>query len=119
MDASNVNTSSLNKEILKPLIERFRKQVIKAKVNSEPQELIKYIGKDNFEELVDVVNKVDYLSRNGVKTKIDKSPEDPMVIDYYEQVERAKHIYNNIDNYYANNFGDTNSSVLEETAKTR
>ena len=119
MDASNVNTSSLNKEILKPLIERFRKQVIKAKVNSEPQELIKYIGEDNFEELVDVVNKVDYLSRNGVKIKIDKSPEDPMVIDYYEQVERAKHIYNNIDNYYANNFGDTNSSVLEETAKTR
>ena len=54
-------------------------------------------AEDNFEELVDAVNKVDYLSRNGVMPKIDKSPEDAMVIEYFEQIERVKQIYNNID----------------------
>ena len=117
LDNSNYNTSSMIKALLQPLLQKFRKQVIRAKINSEPQELIKYIGEDNFEELVDTVNKVDYLSRNGVMRKIDKSPEDAMVIEYFEQIDRVKQIYNNIDNYYANKFGDLPISELEETTK--
>ena len=104
LDASNHNTALITKNLLQPLLQKFRKQVIKAKINSKPEELIKYIGEDNFEELVDAVNKVDYLSRNGVIAKFDESPEDSMVIEYYEQVERVKQIYINIDSYYANKF---------------
>lgn len=102
LDVSNNNTASIVKQLLKPLLEKFRKQVIKAKINSNPDELIKYIGNDNFEELVDAVNKVDYLARNGVASKIYTCPYDYMVIEYFEQVERVKKIYINIDNYYEN-----------------
>ena len=115
LDTSNRNTAQITKNLLQPLLQRFRSQVIKAKINAEPEELIRYIGKDNFEELVDVVNKVDYLSRNGVVPKIDSSKDDEMVLEYFRQVERVKKIYENIDDYYRNNA----SSLGEEPVKNR
>ena len=105
LDNSNFNTSSLIKDLLQPLIQKFRKQVVKAKINSDPKELIEYIGEDNFEALVDVVNKVDFLYRNGLTSKITKSPEDSMIKEYFEQIKKAEQIYINIDNYYSNKFG--------------
>ncbi len=103
MDASNFNTALITKNLLQPLVSKFREQVIKAKVKADRNELIRYIGEDNFEELVDAVNKVDYLSRNGVVRKLNTSQDDSMVKEYYEQVERVKKIYINIDNYYNSN----------------
>lgn len=99
-DLSNENTAQITKNLLVPLIEKFRSQVIKAKINSDRQELIRYIGENNFEDLVDAVNKVDYLSRNGVIAKIEREVDDPMVIEYKEQVKRVSEIYDNIDKYY-------------------
>ncbi len=119
LDISDNNTNLITKNLLQPLLQKFRKQVIKAKINANPEELIMYIGKDNFEELVDTVNKVDYLSRNGVKYKIDKFPEDDMVIDYFSQVERAKKIYMNIDSYFINKFGNISNDDFEENTKKR
>lgn len=115
LDTSNRNTAQITKNLLQPLLQRFKSQVIKAKINAEPEELIRYIGKDNFEELVDAVNKVDYLSRNGVIPKIDSSKDDEMVLEYFRQVERVKKIYENIDDYYRNNA----SSLGEEPVKNR
>lgn len=119
LDASNWNTALITKNLLSPLIQKFRKQVIKAKVNAKPEELIKYIGEDNFENLVDAVNKVDYLSRNGVASKIDKSPEDTMVLEYFEQVRRVEKIYISIDDYYSNNFGSISTRGYEDSEKHR
>lgn len=119
LDNINYNTTAITKRLLQPLVQKFRQQVIRAKVNAKPEELIMYIGEDNFEELVDTVNKVDYLSRNGVISKIDKSPEDTMVIEYFQQVERAKQIYINIDSYYANKFGNSQTDGFQETIKKR
>lgn len=104
-DVSNHNTALITKNLLKPLLLKFRQQVVSAKVKADCNELIRYIGKDNFEELVDVVNKVDYLFRNGVVPRIDTSPDDEMVKEYFKQVKRAKRIYSNID-YYGNNMGN-------------
>ncbi len=101
-DVSNTNTSLLTKNILKPLLSKFRKEVIRAKITADPNKLIKYIGKDNYEDLVDVVNKIDYLARNGVEYKINTSPDDEMVKEYFIAVENAKNIYLNIDTYYSN-----------------
>lgn len=115
LDTSNRNTAQITKNLLQPLLQRFRTQVIKAKINAEPEELIRYIGEDNFEELVDAVNKVDYLSRNGVVPKIDSSKDDKMVLEYFRQVERVKKIYENIDDYYRNNA----SSLGEKSVKNR
>lgn len=119
LETSNCNTALITKKLLYPLIQKFRQQVIKAKVNAEPKELVKYIGKDNFENLVDVVNKVDYLARNGVASKIDKSPKDSIVLEYFEQVERVKQIYISIDDFYANNFGTFTLDVYENSVKRR
>lgn len=103
LDINNHNTALITKNILQPLVLKFRKQVISAKINANPEELIKFIGKNNFEDLVDAVNKVDYLSRNGVTSKIDTLPQDKMVKEYLEQVERVKQIYSDIDDYYKDN----------------
>ena len=99
-DKSNRNTASLTKKLLKPLLIKFKKQVIRAKINSNHEELTRYIGEENYEELVDAINKVDYLTRNGVAHKIDNSPEDEMVKEYYEELARVNKIYSNIDKYY-------------------
>lgn len=117
-DVSNHNTALITKNLLKPLLLKFRQQVISAKVKADRNELIRYIGKDNFEELVDVVNKVDYLSRNGVVPKIYTSPNDEMVKEYFEQVERAKKIYSNID-YYSNNIENLIITSNNEIKKSR
>lgn len=84
------------------------------KLNIDFKGLLPYIvaaftavyGEDNFENLVDAVNKVDYLSRNGVIPKIEKAPEDDIVVEYLEQVDRVKQIYNDIDEYYNEHFGE-------------
>lgn len=103
-DVSNYNTALITKNLLQPLLLKFRSQVISAKINADQNELTRYIGQNNFEELVDVVNKVDYLSRNGVINKIETSPEDELVKEYFKQVNRAEKIYHNIDDYYDNNY---------------
>lgn len=103
-DVSNYNTALITKNLLQPLLLKFRSQVISAKINVDQNELTRYIGQDNFEELVDVVNKVDYLSRNGVINKIETSKEDELVKEYFKQVNRAEKIYHNIDDYYDNNY---------------
>ena len=103
-DVSNYNTALITKNLLQPLLLKFRSQVISAKINADQNELTRYIGQDNFEELVDVVNKVDYLSRNGVINKIETSSEDELVKEYFKQVNRAEKIYHNIDDYYDNNY---------------
>ena len=117
-DTGDYNTAKLTKELLQPLIKRFRKQVIKAKVNSNPQLLIEYIGLENYENLVDAVNKVDYLSRNGLASKLEYDKENPIVAEYYEQVERVRQIYINIDEY-ANNLGllSPDESPIKGTSK--
>ena len=104
-NTSNKNTYNITRELLQPLIKKFRKQVIRAKVNSTPQLLIEYIGLENYEDLVDAVNKVDYLTRNSLTYKLEHDKENPIVTEYYEQVERVRQIYINIDEYYANHFG--------------
>ena len=116
-DVKDNNTSSITKEILRPLLTKYRSQVIRALMYGNREELIRYIGRENFEELNDVVNKVDYLSRNVVMSKLETSPDDEMVKEYYEQVERAKKIYENIDIYYKNNVDNYMSYYDEVSVK--
>ena len=119
LDTSDCNTSSLVKSLLQPLVQKFKKQVAKAKITLEPQELIKYIGKDNYEELVDVVNKVNFLCNNGLGIEFDNSSENLVVREYNIQLERVKQIYINIDNYYVNKFGVFPKNEFEESVIKR
>ena len=114
LDVSNYNTNSITKEFLKPLLYKFRNEVTQSKINTNPQILMDYIGENNFEELNDVINKVDYLTRHGLNLEmVNLYPNDTMVLEYLEQVERAKQIYNNIDEYYENKFGNIKKRIRD------
>ncbi len=91
-------------KLLRPLIERYRSIVIEAKINVDRKILSSYIGEDNFEELVDVINKVDYLWNRGLDYKLKNDKDNADVIEYYRELERAKEIYINIDAFVANNY---------------
>lgn len=121
LDRSNNNTNQITKNLLYPLLQRFRKQVVDAYINVEPERLVAYIGKENFEELVDAVNHVDYLSSNGVLRELDNpsNEENEMVLEYYQELERIKQIYINIDSYYTSNFDNSFTDSMEDVKKSR
>ena len=96
----NKNTGYLTKKALAPLISKFRKQVIKAKMNTDIPELTNYIGYNNYEELIDTINKIDYLERNGLQENLEYLENEDLVKEYYEQITRINEIYKNIDIYY-------------------
>ncbi len=98
----DLNTYNIVKQLLNPLVSDFREQVIDAKVNGNPQILINCIGENNYNELIDIVNKVDYLCKQGLIVKLEEKINDEVVKDYYEQVTRTKVVYNNIYEYYNN-----------------
>ena len=100
---NNRNTGLVTKNILRPLLERYRSVVIDAKINGDRNILSSYIGDYNFEELIDIVNKVDYLWKRGLDYKLNNDKDNEDVIEYYKQLERVKEIYKNIDAFVAAN----------------
>lgn len=100
VNRADYNTSHIVKELLYPLLDKFHKQVVRAKIYVDNSELTNYIGEDNFDDLVDVVNKVDNLVYFGLFDKLTNNQMDPLVIEYNSQLERLKKIYQNIDTYY-------------------
>ncbi len=119
MNTNECNTNLIIKNLLTPLVTKFRAQVIKAKITSSHLELTKYIGTANFEELVDIVNKVNYLIKNGLVSKLAGSSDDEIVREYNRQLEKIKIVYNNIDNYYNANFKDNAFFRELESGKSR
>lgn len=101
-DYSNNNTLKETKDLLMPLVERYREQVINAKISSNHESLTEYIGKENFEQLVDVVNKVEYLKTQDLRKKLDDNIEDTTVAEYKEATKQAQLIYSSIENYHKN-----------------
>lgn len=114
-DSSNRNTFAIVKDLLKPLIEKYRKQIIKAKINADSRELTRYIGEDNYEELVDAVNIVDQLVRGkDLASKLHFSKNDSTVKQYKSQVKRINKIYKNIEAYNSTLFGDEQIEIVSD-----
>lgn len=99
----NSNTSSLNKELLYPLLNKYRKHVIDAKINSDPRFLIDYIGEENYEELVFLLNWLDDLCFNGLTYSISNNINDKLTEQYYFILTRKEVLYQKIDDYYNRN----------------
>ncbi len=118
LDPSSVNTNNIVKDLLTPLIVKFRKQVIKAKITATPSELTDYIGINNYNELVDAINKVDHLANNGLSATLKADRNHPMVKEFFEQVKRVEQIYFNINEYYQSHFGNISSNNTEEVVKS-
>jgi hypothetical protein len=97
----NLNTSDINKKILFPLIKKYRKYVIEAKVMSDASILTKYIGESNYEELVFLLNWVDNLYDNGLNISLKNKSNDNLTNQYYLILKRKEDVYQKIDIYYS------------------
>ena len=65
------------------------------------------VGKENFEQLNDVINKVDYLVSKGLRSGLKDT--NPLVQEYYKEAEKLEKIYINMEKYKTKN-----EKVLDE-----
>ena len=97
----NINTSEINKKILQPLYDMYRKEILEVMLTGDRQKFIEKIGTENFEEINDILNKVDYLVYEGLmkslKKKEKNKKENANVKEYREQLKRLKKVYARID----------------------
>jgi len=92
------NTHSIIKNLVATFVQKYRKDIIRARVHGDMEGLYQVVGKENFEELNDIVNKVS--SMIGLVTKLKKNQmDDPVVIEYHKQLERLNQVYINMEKY--------------------
>lgn len=98
-DRININTPGILKQALIPLISNFRKEVIDFKLNANLYILINAIGRNNFEELIDIINKLDYL--NDQKIYLETIDDDLNDINnkIKNELIRLSLLYKKIDKY--------------------
>ena len=74
-----------------------REEIIESRMTGNLEQLYNFLGKENFENLNDVINKIDYLIDQGLEEKLNKNDFDPLVIQYQYEIKRLEEIYNLID----------------------
>lgn len=97
-NVEDYNTHSIVKGLLSTFVERYRAHIVRARILGDIQGLYDIVGEENFEELNDVVNKVDSLQGLAYKLK-EGMKEDPIVQEYYKQIERLERIYANMQEH--------------------
>lgn len=95
-------TSPVLIDLVTPLVEKYTEIVTLAKIKNEREILIKRIGEENFEKLVDVINRVGSLVKAGLNYRLFINSSHPMIIEYYQLLNKSKEIYEKIDLYYKN-----------------
>lgn len=146
LDCSNHNTFSIVKDLLKPLLIQYRKYLCDSYVWGGFEYFGQCIGEDNFEELVDVINKSDYLFQtqfdkyfetqykgNLESLEVNKIIEDYFrqgilnpgiysqdlaLLEYMEQLKKVEGIYQRIDQYQVRNFGN-DLAISEDVSRMR
>lgn len=99
-DLSKFNTSDRLKNKLRRFFIRYRKHIIEASFKGDLSLLTDYIGEDNFEELNDIIDHIDYLIGKGLIDKLNQNQEDEMVNDYRELCLRLRAVYRRMDQTY-------------------
>ena len=90
----DINTDSITKKMLIPFLQDYKKEIVKARITGDIEGLQNIIGKNNFEELNDCINKVDYLLQKGLKNRLYKNKKDDELIEEYQkEMERLDIIY--------------------------
>lgn len=91
------NTSLIVRKMLNPFLEKFHHEVILSLVTANYSILLDKVGSENFEELNDCINKVDYLIDCGLNLENpEHKPE--LIIEYKKEMSRLEKIYHNMDN---------------------
>ena len=98
-DVSDKSVKPIFIEMLKPLFENYRPEIIEAIIAGNMDALFEKIGFENFIELNNLFNKVDYLLVNGLETVITANEtQNPLFIDYYKVMEDLKELYKSMGN---------------------
>ena len=113
-DESDFNTSMYLKKLLEPFVNKYKKYISKSKINSSPEELYNYIGESNYEELNDIINRLQkiieeyYISGENEKEDLESRK------DYIDEVNKLNKLYASMDEYYQNIIGsiDNKKSML-------
>lgn len=96
-DVCDNNTHSILKDMLKPLFDKYKNLILRSRIDGDVEGFCDIIGRDNYEDLNDAINKVDYLLSKGLVTKLERNEKNDVdVIMYIDQLERVELIYNNI-----------------------
>lgn len=104
-DVKDFNTHTILKEMLTPLLTKYREPVIRARLFGDVKDLFDIIGVENFEELNDSINKVDSLEGlEGIVQKLrNNQNEDPVIVEYNKQLARVEQIYADMDAHRSRN----------------
>lgn len=103
----DVNTSSITKNMLIPFLKKYKKEIIRARITGDINNFLELIGKDNFEELNDCINIVDYfICERGLSKILEKREnekermknaidgrEKGLIEEYEKQLQRLDRIY--------------------------
>ncbi|MCL2859398.1 MAG: hypothetical protein FWF46_02270 [Oscillospiraceae bacterium] len=106
------NTSCITRDMLATFMTRYREPIIEARLFGDMKAFYDIVGTENFEELNDVINRVDYMCTNeglGRKLKNNQS-EDPLVVEYNQQLARLEQIYADME---AHQTRDASEDVLK------
>lgn len=95
LDSENCNMRHEIKELVRLLVDNYRKEIIAAKLTGNYDILYDKIGKENFDSFNLVINKAQRLIDDGLL--ISKNQEQN--IQYYELIEEAEAICNNMTKY--------------------
>ena len=120
-NSKDFNTSNICKNLLTEFLGKYRKEVMNVLLFGDIETLYNKVGEENFEELVDIVNKVDSLENNKLelteKLK-NNEKEDPSIIEYHKQLERLEKVYYNMEQHMSKE--EILDSVIKATKeKTR
>ena len=100
-NVDDFNTSKILKDSLRRFFIRFRKEIIEAGISGDITCLTDYVGEDNFEQLNDIVDHIDYLIGNGLCDKLKEQKEDDeLVIEYRLLRKKLREVYKNMDIIY-------------------
>jgi len=97
----NSNTSIILKKLLSPFMERYRDLIIDARITGNMDNLYNHIGKNNFEELNDIIDYIDMLIEMGLPLKLnEKCMDDKLVVEYINELKKLSNVYTDMDEYY-------------------
>lgn len=108
----NFNTAGILKNMLRRFYRRYRPYILEASLKGDLSYLTNVIGEDNFEELNEIIDTVDYYVEKGLVDKLkDNKNDDELVIEYRKQYRRLKELLKRMEDTFDERsksyYGDT------------
>ncbi len=125
-ETKDVNTYNLCKKLLTRFLSQYRKEIVGVLLYGDIETLYNTIGEENFEELNDIVNRVEYfIEKFGLIQRLanNSQNEDTVIREYNRQLERLNKVYDNMEKHKLKKENTTNNllqsaiSATEETTR--